>query len=600
MEATRTFDILQRGIEIYNGRTVLAVKQNGEWIEYDIHAYAENTNNLSYGLLALGLKKGDKVATVSNNRPEWNFVDMAVSQTGMVHVPIYSTISNDEYKHILRHSESKILFVENRALYEKIQPIVAEIPEIIGMYTFQKSEGLPFWEDIASKGKTVEDQYKNELEIIKQSVKPGDIASIIYTSGTTGLSKGVMLSHENFLSNVVATSPRLPLVAGDKTLSFLPLCHVLERMVNYIFQYTGMTIYYAESMATIGDNVRELKVQAFCAVPRVLETVYNKIIAKGKDLAGIKKQIFFWAVNLGLHYELNEKNGWFYRIQLNIARKLVFSKWLEALGGNMKLIVSGGAALQPRLARVFWAAGIPVLEGYGLTETSPVISVNHFQEPNSVKFGSVGPILENINVVIAEDGEILMKGPSLMKGYYKDPELTSQAIDESGWFHTGDIGRIDDNRFLVITDRKKEIFKMSSGKYIAPQVIENKVKESFFIEQAMIVGENEKFVSALISPNFSFLHDWCSRHKVHFENNKELILKSEVIARYQREINTINKQIGEFEQIKRFRLVEEQWSSQTGELSPTLKLRRKILYDRYEPILEEIFGHQKNEEIRGV
>lgn len=600
MEATRTFDILQRGIEIYNGRTVLAGKQNGEWIEYDIHAYAENTNNLSYGLLALGLKKGDKVATVSNNRPEWNFVDMAVSQTGMVHVPIYSTISNDEYKHILRHSESKILFVENRALYEKIQPIVAEIPEIIGIYTFQKSEGLPFWEDIARNGKSVADQYKNELEKIKESVKPDDIASIIYTSGTTGLSKGVMLSHENFLSNVIATSPRLPLAAGDKTLSFLPLCHVLERMVNYIFQFTGMTIYYAESMATIGDNVRELKVQAFCAVPRVLETVYNKIIAKGKDLTGIKKQIFFWAVYLGLHYELNGKNGWFYRIQLSIARKLVFSKWLEALGGNMKLIVSGGAALQPRLARVFWAAGIPVLEGYGLTETSPVISVNHFQEPNSVKFGSVGPILENINVVIAEDGEILMKGPSLMKGYYKDPELTSQAIDEDGWFHTGDIGRIDDNRFLVITDRKKEIFKMSSGKYIAPQVIENKVKESFFIEQAMIIGENEKFVSALISPNFSFLHDWCSRHKVHFENNKELILKSEVIARYQREINTINKQLGEFEQIKRFRLVEEQWSSQTGELSPTLKLRRKILYDRYEPILEEIFGHQKNGEVRGI
>jgi len=600
MEATRTFDILQRGIEIYNGRTVLAGKQNGEWIEYDIHAYAENTNNLSYGLLALGLKKGDKVATVSNNRPEWNFVDMAVSQTGMVHVPIYSTISNDEYKHILRHSESKILFVENRALYEKLQPIVAEIPEIIGIYTFQKSEELPFWEDIASNGKSVADQYKTVLEKIKESVNPSDIASIIYTSGTTGLSKGVMLSHENFLSNVIATSPRLPLAAGDKTLSFLPLCHVLERMVNYIFQYTGMTIYYAESMATIGDNVRELKVQAFCAVPRVLETVYNKIIAKGKDLTGIKKQIFFWAVYLGLHFELNGKNGWFYRIQLNIARKLVFSKWLEALGGNMKLIVSGGAALQPRLARVFWAAGIPVLEGYGLTETSPVISVNHFQEPNSVKFGSVGPILENINVVIAEDGEILMKGPSLMKGYYKDPELTSQAIDEDGWFHTGDIGRIDDNRFLVITDRKKEIFKMSSGKYIAPQVIENKVKESFFIEQAMIVGENEKFVSALISPNFSFLHDWCSRHKVHFENNKELILKSEVIARYQREINTINKQLGEFEQIKRFRLVEEQWSSQTGELSPTLKLRRKILYDRYEPILEEIFGHQKNGEVRGI
>ena len=595
MIATRTFDILERGIDIYNGRTVLASKQNGIWIEYDIHAYIENTNNLCYGLLGLGLKKGEKVATVSNNRPEWNFVDMAVSQLGMVHVPIYSTISNDEYKHILSHSESKIIFVENKALYEKLQPIAAEIPNIIGIYTFVKSEGINFWEDIANNGKNQANQYKEELIKIKESVKPNDIATLIYTSGTTGLSKGVMLSHENLLSNVIATSPRLPLTAGDRTLSFLPLCHVLERMVIYIYQYTGMTIYYAESMATIGDNIRELNINAFCAVPRVLEAVYDKIIAKGKDLSGIKKQIFFWAVNLGLRYEFDNKNGWFYNIQLKLARKLIFSKWQLALGGKMKLIVSGGAALQPRLARTFWAAGIPVLEGYGLTETSPVISVNHFQEPNSVKFGSVGPVLENVTVVIAEDGEILMKGPNLMIGYFKDEELTKQAIDDDGWFHTGDIGRIDDNRFLVITDRKKEIFKMSSGKYVAPQVIENKVKESFFIEQAMIVGENEKFVSGLISPNFSFLHDWCSRHKVHFENNKELITKPEVVARFQKEINTINKQLGEFEQIKRFRLVEEQWSSLTGELSPTLKLRRKILYDRYEPILEEIFGHAMNQ-----
>jgi len=568
MEATRTFDILKRGIDIYNGRTVLACRHNGGWVEYDIQAYTENTNNLSFGLLALGLKKGDKIATVSNNRPEWNFVDMAVSQTGMVHVPIYSTISNEEYKHILSHSESKIIFVENKILYEKLKPIASEIPGIIGIYTFIQSENIPFWEEIAINGRALANQYTDELERVKALVKPEDIASIIYTSGTTGLSKGVMLSHKNILTNVIATSPRLPLTSGDRTLSFLPLCHVLERMVNYIFQYTGMTIYYAESMATIGDNIRELKVNAFCAVPRVLETVYNKIIAKGKDLTGIKKFIFFWAVNLGLRYEFDNKNGFFYNFQLKIA---------------------------PRLARVFWAAGIPVLEGYGLTETSPVISVNHFQEPNSVRFGSVGPILENVTVVIAEDGEILMKGPNLMVGYFKDEDLTKQTIDEEGWFHTGDIGRIDDNRFLVITDRKKEIFKMSNGKYIAPQVIENKVKESFFIEQAMIVGENEKFVSALVSPNFSFLHDWCSRHKIHFLNNKELITKPEVVARFQREINTINRQLGEFEQIKRFRLVEEQWSSQTGELSPTLKLRRKNIYDRYIPLLEEIFGHPVNQ-----
>ncbi len=591
MEATRTFDILERAIEIYNGRTVLAYKLNGNWIEYNIHAYIENVNNLSYGLLALGLKKGDKIVTVSNNRPEWNFVDMAVSQTGMVHVPIYSTISVEEYKHILSHSESKLVFVENKALYDKIQPIASEIPGIIGIFSFAKAEDIASWDEIAENGKANAHKFVDEVISLKNSVKPSDIASIIYTSGTTGLSKGVMLSHENFLSNVVITAPRLPIVAGDKTLSFLPLCHVLERIVNYIYQYSGMSIYYAESMATIGDNIRELKVHAFSTVPRVLEAVYDKIITKGKDLTGIKKQIFFWALNLGLRFEFNEKNGWFYGLQLKIANKLVFVKWREALGGNLKMIVSGGAALQPRLARVFWAAGIPVLEGYGLTETSPVISVNHFQQPNSTRFGSVGPILENIQVVIAKDGEILMKGPSLMVGYYKDDELTKEVIDKDGWFHTGDIGRLEDDKFLFITDRKKEMFKMSSGKYIAPQVIENKLKESFFIEQAMVVGENEKFITALISPNFSFLHDWCSRHKVHFVNNKDLIAKPEVIARFQREINSLNKQLGDFEQIKRFRLVEEPWSSQTGELSPTLKLRRKILFERYRPILEEIFGH---------
>ncbi len=594
MKATRTFDILERGIEIYNGRAVLAYKQNGSWVEFNIHAYTENVNNLSYGLLALGLKKGDKIVTVSNNRPEWNFVDMAVSQIGMIHVPIYSTISAEEYKHILSHSESKLVFVENKALYEKLLPIVNDIPAIMGIYALSNTEGLPSWIEIADNGKANAHKYVDEVISIKNSVKPSDIASIIYTSGTTGLSKGVMLSHENFLSNVIATAPRLPIVAGDKTLSFLPLCHVLERIVNYIYQYSGMTIYYAESMATIGDNIRELNVHAFSTVPRVLEVVYDKIITKGKDLTGIKKHIFFWAVNLGLRFEFNGKNGWFYALQLKIARKLVFSKWNEALGGNLKMIVSGGAALQPRLARVFWAAGIPVLEGYGLTETSPVIAVNHFQQPNSTRFGSVGPILENLEVIIAEDGEILMKGPSLMVGYYKDENLTKEAIDKDGWFHTGDIGRIEDGKFLFITDRKKEMFKMSSGKYIAPQVIENKLKESFFIEQAMVVGENEKFITALISPNFSFLHDWCSRHKVHFENNKVLISIPEVNARFQREINTLNKQLGDFEQIKRFRLVEEPWTSLTGELSPTLKLRRKILFDRYKPIIEEIFGHPIN------
>jgi len=599
MELQRTFDILEMGRELYNGRPVLAYKYNGEWVGFNLDTYRQNANNLSLGLMSMGLKPGDKVATISNNRPEWNFVDMAVTQAGLVHVPVYPTISIEEYKHILTHSESRIVFVADRQLYEKLKPITSEIPSIAGMFCFVKYSNIPYWEEVMEAGKSSASQLANELEQIRQSIRPDDMASIIYTSGTTGVSKGVMLSHRNFLSNVSACQQLFPLAPGDKALSFLPLSHVFERMTNYFYQSKGVSIYYAESIATIAENLKEVKPQVFCTVPRVLEKTYDKIIARGKDLSGIKKQIFFWAVNLGNNYK-ETSNSWHYMLRLQIARKLIFSKWLEALGGQLKCIISGGAALQVRLSRIFWAAGVPVYEGYGLTETSPVISVNHGTEPNCVKFGSVGPVVKNIQVKIAPDGEILMKGPSQMIGYYKDPVLTREAIDEEGWFHTGDVGILAEGKFLTITDRKKEIFKMSNGKYVAPQAIENKLKESFFIEQCMVVGENEKFVSALISPNFSFLHDWCSRHKIHFENNQELIAIPEVIARYQKEINMTNKQLGEFEQVKRFRLVAEQWDTKTGELSPTLKLRRRILYDRYEPILEEIFGHTKNGEVKGV
>lgn len=600
MEFKRTFDILQHGVELYNGRPVLAIKNNGSWIEFDIDKYREQADHLSYGLLALGLKKGDKVSTIANNRPEWNFVDMAVSQTGMVHVPIYPTIGNEEYRHILDHSETRVVFVADKALYEKLKPIVDEIPAIIGMYTFSSTEGIPFWHEISEKGRLVADQYRLELEKIKQSISPDDICSIIYTSGTTGLSKGVMISHKNFLSNVEACHSLFPLVPGDKALSFLPLSHVFERMVNYYYQTKGVSVYYAESLATIGENLKEVKPQVFCSVPRVLEKTFDKIISVGKDLRGIKRIIFFWAVRIGYKYQEDNRKRVLYRFKLSIARKLVFKKWLAALGGNLKFAISGGAALQPRLARVFWAAGVPVLEGYGLTETSPVIAVNHAIQAGNIKFGSVGPKISNIEVRIAEDGEILMRGPSLMKGYYKNQELTDEVIDKEGWFHTGDIGYLAEGKFITITDRKKEIFKMSNGKYVAPQVLENKLKESFFIEQCMIVGENEKFVSALISPNFSFLHDWCSRHKIHYDNNQDLITTPEVITRFQKEINLLNKQLGDYEQIKRFRLVEEQWSPQTGELSPTLKLRRKVIYDRYEPVLEDIFNHAKQVDVRGI
>ena len=599
MEVTRLFDLLNYGKQVYGKNSVIASKQNDSWIEFNIDAYAENASNISFGLMALGLGKGDKVATISNNRPEWNFVDMGVSQAGMVHVPIYPTISNEEYQHILKHSESKVVFISDRQLYSNIKPIADTIPGIIGVYLFNKVDGIPNWEEVLDIGKENAQKLSAQFQEIKDSVRPADTASIIYTSGTTGLSKGVMLSHENFLSNVEACQSLFPLGPGDMSLSFLPLSHVYERMVNYYYQFKGVSIYYAENMGTIGENLKELRPTVFVAVPRVIERTYDKIIAKGKDLTGIKKQLFFWAVNLGYRYK-EEGNGFFYMLQLRLARKLIFSKWKDALGGRLKFIISGGAALQPRLARVFYAAGIPIYEGYGLTETSPVIAANQAVIPGNLMFGSVGTVINNIEVKIADDGEILMRGPSLMQGYYKSPEQTAEAIDTEGWFHTGDIGKFEKGKFLVITDRKKEMFKLSSGKYIAPQVIENKLKESFFIEQVMVVGENEKFASAIVSPNFSFLHDWCSRHKIHFENNQELIQKPEVNKRYQREINEINSQTGQHEQIKRFRLVPDSWSPQTGELSPTLKLRRRVVYEKYSEILESIYGQGKSQDMRGL
>lgn len=595
---TRTFDILGTKRASYGNRTVLAHKKNGSWVTYNMDQYIQHANYLSYGLMAMGLKRDDKVATVSPNRPEWNMVDMGVTQAGMVHVPIYPTISIEEYRHILNHAEVKVIFVGDKNIYARLLPLVQETESVVAMFNFNDVPEIPCWTDLLSKGKENESKFSNELKEIKASIKPSDIASMIYTSGTTGISKGVMLSHYNFLSNVEGCSKIIKLKEGENAVSFLPLSHVFERMVNYYYQISGLSIYYAD-ISTLAPIMKEIKPFILMTVPRMLEKIYDKIIATGKDLHGIKKHIFFWASNVA--YGFNEfHNGWFYRVKLFFARKLVLNKWKDAFGGNLTYIISGGAALQQRIMRAFLAAQIPILEGYGLSETSPVIAVNHRHEPGNIKVGTVGPILNGTSVKIADDGEILMKGPGLMQGYYKAPELTAQAIDQDGWFHTGDIGFMDDGKFLTITDRKKEIFKLSSGKYIAPQIIENKLKSSFFIEQCMIVGENEKFVSTIISPNFSFLHDWCARHKVHYQNNQELITLPEVINRYQREVNTLNKGLSDYEQIKRFRLVSEQWSTATGELSPTLKLKRKVIYTRYEPILIDIYKHEKIIEVRGV
>ncbi len=591
MQVTRTFDILTSFKQKWPDKEdALASKQNGEWRRYSISEYSELVRLFSCGLLSMGFRKGDKIATISNNRPEWNFADMGMSSIGVVHVPIYPTISDEEFKYILTHSDARMLIVSDKSLYARLKPISDSIPALKNLYTFNQIEGAPNYAEIIGLGKKNSDKYGQELEKIKESIDPGDMVSIIYTSGTTGVSKGVILSHDNIISNVKAVDPRFKITHEFRVLSFLPLCHIYERMVNYIYQYKGVSIYYAESMATIADNLRELKINLFVTVPRLLERVYDKIIGKGKDLSGIKKMIFFWAVSLGLKYR-DTGNSWWYNFRLKIARKLIFSKWQQALGGEIRFIMTGGAAIQVRLARIFWAAGIPVLEGYGLTETSPVLAVNYFEEPDNVRFGTVGPPLTNVQIKIAEDGEILAKGPNIMLGYYKDPEQTARVIDGDGWFHTGDIGIMEEGKFLKITDRKKEIFKTSSGKYIAPQVIENKIKESLFIDQAMVVGENEKFVSALIVPNFEFLHNWCSIHKVNFRDNSDLIKIPEVIARFQREINEINSGLGMTEQIKRFRLVHDEWSPLSGELSPTLKLRRNVVYEKYGHLMQEIYGH---------
>ncbi|MCD6179484.1 MAG: long-chain fatty acid--CoA ligase [Bacteroidales bacterium] len=589
MEVTRTFDILERMRQNFMTDDALAVKRNKKWDIFTSQEYLDNAYDFAYGLLALGYKKGEKIGTVSNNRPEWNIVDMGMSMAGLIHVPIYPTISDSEYEYILAHSEVKTLLISDKLLYKRLVPLADKVETIKNIYVFNEGiEGAKSWTEIRDLGTQNRDKYKEELETIKASIKSEDMVTIIYTSGTTGNAKGVMLSHNNLISNAISTSKIQPLVAGEKALSFLPLCHVYERMLNYHFQYKGIKIYYAENMATIVDNLKEINPHGFSSVPRLLEKVFDKIMAKGKDLEGIKKRIFFWAVELGLRYELNNANGWFYEQKLKIARKLIFSKWQEALGGNVKVIISGGAALQPRLARVFRAAGINVQEGYGLTETSPVIAVNHTEYPN-IKFGTVGPILEDVEVKIAEDGEILTKGPHIMLGYYKAPDLTAEVIDEDGWFHTGDIGIMEDGKYLKITDRKKEIFKLSSGKYVAPQAIENKCKESMFIENVMVIGENEKFASALVSPDFNHLHYWATKHKLHYRDNEELVRMPEVVKRYQTEVNDINKKLSDTEKIKRFKLVCSEWTPNTGELSPTLKLKRKFLYDKYDHLVKEIF-----------
>lgn len=586
MKIERLFDILPHQKQNHPLKTALAGKEKGKWVHYSTDDLIAEANAVSLGLLALGVVPGDKIANISNNRPEWNFLDFGMLQIGAVHVPIYPTITDEDYNYILNHAEVTHIFVSSAELYARIAKIAEKVPTVKAVYTFDQVAGAKHWSEVKQAG---EGGDLKQVEALKANVKADDLFTIIYTSGTTGFPKGVMLSHRNVASNVEASDKRVPCSPGDNALSFLPLCHIYERMLTYMMMYRSISIHYAESMETIGDNLKEIKPQVFSSVPRLLEKVYDKIVSKGHELTGVKKALFFWALNLGLRYEINGANGWWYETQLKLANKLIFSKWREALGGNVKAIVSGAAALQPRLARVFWSAQIPVLEGYGLTETSPVISVNYYATMQ-VEFGAVGPVLEGVEVKLAEDGEILCKGPNIMMGYYKRPELTEEVIDKDGWFHTGDIGTFTANGNLKITDRKKEIFKTSGGKYIAPQVMENKFKESLLIEQLMVCGESKNFPSALISPAWDNVKYWCEHHGITFTSQAEVIKNPKLLEKFQSEIDHYNEGFGQWEKIKKFKLLPTSWSVETGELTATMKLKRKVIMEKFKADYNSMYG----------
>lgn len=585
MTPTRVFDFLyyqQKNGAIANA---LNYKQSGLWKGFSTVEVIQIVRELSLGLLASGLKAGDKVAIVSPNRPEWNFVDFACQQIGVITVPMYPTITVEDYEYIFGHAEVKMIFAADLELIEKVRKATASL-NIDQVYSFDQIEGTDHWTKVQEMDKD------GDFSVVQQTmdgVKPEDLLTIIYTSGTTGRPKGVMLSHRNIVSNTISVSERImgSLIAGqDRTLSFLPMCHIYERTAIYVYFYNRLAIYYAENMDKIGDNIKEVSPNMFTCVPRLLEKVYDKIVSKGYELPLVKRKLFFWAIGLGLRYDPNGTFSSWYHFKLKIARKLIFSKWQEALGGKLKMISSGAAALQPRLARVFWAADIPVCEGYGLTETSPVITATA-AFPDYVRIGSVGRLIDGVEVKIAEDGEILCKGPNVMMGYYKSPEQTAEVLQD-GWFHTGDIGVIEEG-FLRITDRKKEMFKTSGGKYIAPQLMENKFKESIYIEQIMVIGEGRKFPSALIVPNFEALEEWQKANKVTASGHKELITNSQVVKLFQAEVDRYNQEFGNWEQVKKFELVESVWGIDTGELTPTLKLKRRIIKEKFKEMIERIY-----------
>ena len=595
MTPTRLFDFLDWQLQKFPQEDMLAAKENGVWRKYSTQEIKQTADSLSMGLLKAGIgyqdgsiEGRDKVAVLSNNRPEWLILDLAVQQTGAVLTPIYPTISVNELEFILNDASIKLVFVSDQELFDKVQSIRSKTPSVQAVYTFNPIQEALHWRELLHSGG------EHELEALKHSkerIKGTELATILYTSGTTGFPKGVMLSHHNILDNIMNVEELLVPVCGasDRALSFLPLNHIFERVISYIYIFRGVSIYYAENLETIGDNLKEVKPNLFSTVPRLLEKVYEKIMNKGRELTGIKKNLFFWAVAVGSRYEVDKNMGLGYNIQLAIANKLIFSKWREALGGNVKAIVTGAAACQVRLLKVFTAAKITIMEGYGLTETSPVISVNQF-DPSGRRFGTVGKVIKNVEVKLAEDGEICCKGSNVMMGYYKRPDLTAECIDKDGWFHTGDIGVWVEDKFLKITDRKKEIFKTSGGKYVAPQPIENKMKESPFIEQMIVVGAERKFTAALIVPAFANLKTWCEKNGIETATNDQMVHHPRVLEHYKAIIEKYNPQFNPVEQIKKFELLNSEWTINGGELTPTLKLKRKVIMEKYADAVERIYA----------
>lgn len=585
----RLFDILYHYHSKFPKNDSLVKKEGGKWIPFSSQDFIDYSENLALGLLELGVQKDDKIAILANNRPEWNFCDMGVQMSGGILIPVYPTISEKDLEFILNDAQVKYVFVSSEDIYKKVKAVSSNVPSVKEIYTFNPLQGVKSWMEVVGLGK--KSGKRTQMESIKSSIKESDLVTILYTSGTTGTPKGVMLSHGNIFSNVYAARDLAPVDHTCKALSFLPLNHIYERMLISYYMFLGLSIYYAESLETIGDNLREVKPEIFTCVPRLLEKVYDKIVSKGNELTGIKKTLFFWALGLGERFDGVGKGGPWYSMQLNLANKIIFSKWREALGGNVRCAVSGGAALNPRLARIFWAAQIPILEGYGLTETSPVIAVNTLR-PGGMKFGTVGELLEKVQVKIAEDGEILCKGPNIMLGYYKRQDLTDEVIDKDGWFHTGDIGIMDEGKYLKITDRKKEIFKTSGGKYIAPQMIENKMKEISLIEQCMVVGENQKFAAALIVPSFIKIKDLYAKQGKTFTSNEEAIKDPEILKTIKEGIERMNKSLAQYESIKKIELLPREWTIDRGELTPKLSLKRKVIVEANKHLLEKIYAEK--------